>query len=282
MAPTTFNAWLKNLHDNDSDLKTLQELQPNSNKLDDYVAAIQIKAQPNDKDRLLLALARYFDRWSNNRSPAEIISEKYGTFLLIIFGFIIAGVLVYGLFKESFFNSIAGVEQARGLITFLFAFATISIILLVTVATFWMEKDEVNERFGKAKDLIAILIGVLGTIIGFYFGSGSSTTNPSRPLIIANVALSTYSAKAGDTITLSATFQNGSAPYRYEIKVNDPTGALKVDPKEKTSDASAISEAMQIPLDTKPTSATFTISARDAKGNQAYENSKPLSVQAKQ
>jgi hypothetical protein len=41
MPPTTFNAWLKNHHNSDSDLKTLQELQPNSNKLDDYVVPVR-------------------------------------------------------------------------------------------------------------------------------------------------------------------------------------------------------------------------------------------------
>jgi hypothetical protein len=71
-------------------------------------------------------------------------------------------VLVFGLFNERFFRSIAEAGQARGLITFLFAFATIAIILLITIATFWMEKDEVEARFTKAKDLVAILIGVLG------------------------------------------------------------------------------------------------------------------------
>jgi hypothetical protein len=65
----------------------------------------------------------------------------------------------------------AKIDQARGLITFLFAFATIAIIILIAITTFWMPKDEFQARFDKAKDLLTILIGVLGTILGFYFGS---------------------------------------------------------------------------------------------------------------
>src|SRR3954454_7705612 len=98
MATTTFNSWLNNVHDNDVDLNTLQRLQPNSNKLDDFVAAIQTGAQPADRDRLLLKLVQYFERWSNDTAPrnsTETIGEKSGTLLLIGFGFLVAAVLVY-------------------------------------------------------------------------------------------------------------------------------------------------------------------------------------------
>jgi hypothetical protein len=39
---------------------------------------------------------------------------------------------------------------------------------------FWMDKAEVEARYGHAKDLISILVGVLGTVIGFYFGMAST------------------------------------------------------------------------------------------------------------
>jgi hypothetical protein len=80
----------------------------------------------------------------------------------------------------------AATDKARGLITFLFAFATIAIIILIAIATFWMSKDDVEVRFSKAKDLLTIIIGVLGTILGFYFGQivsdrqMASTTSPPQ------------------------------------------------------------------------------------------------------
>ena len=50
-------------------------------------------------------------------------------------------------------------------------------ILIVIIALLWMDKDQdLDNRFTKAKDIIAILVGILGTIVGFYFGS-----NPTGP-----------------------------------------------------------------------------------------------------
>ena len=83
--------------------------------------------------------------------------------------------------------------QARGLITFLFAFATIAIMLLVAITTFWMPKDDVQVRFEKAKDLLTILIAVIGTILGFYFGTlaadGNIRPRPTRPLFWSRVTI---------------------------------------------------------------------------------------------
>jgi hypothetical protein len=95
-----------------------------------------------------------------------------GSAFLVLFGVIVAGAIVYGLFiNQSFFTLMAKIDQARGLITFLFAFATNAIIILIAITTFWMPKDEFQDRFDKAKDLLTMLIGVIETILGFYFGS---------------------------------------------------------------------------------------------------------------
>ena len=62
----------------------------------------------------------------------------------------------------------------------MFSFATIGIIVLVAISVLWMEKSEVEGRFERAKDLITILVGVLGTIIGFYFGTASTGGSASQ------------------------------------------------------------------------------------------------------
>jgi hypothetical protein len=280
-----FGQWIKN-NTGEAELRTFINQSTNwptsSDDLNDYVSVIQT-VNPANKDALLIALSRNFERWSRQQpNVGDSFGEKYGTLLLAVFGLIMAIVLVFGLFNERFFRSIAEAGQARGLITFLFAFATIAIILLITVATFWMEKDEVEARFTKAKDLVAILIGVLGTILGFYFGSASAPGTVGRTMTVSDVALSAFTAKAGDKVTLSANIRDGSPPYQYEIKANDPTGAIKTDLKEKKSDTGSISEEIPIPPDlSKAETVTFTISAQDAKGIRAQTTSNTLSVQPK-
>ena len=146
-----------------------------ADRLKDYVAVIQT-ANPENKDDLISTVSVNYGRWESEQGlPGGMLSNlgrNIATLFLALFGTIVGAAILYGLFiSQDFFRLMADFSQARGLITFLFAFSTIAIILLVAISTFWMPKDEVPVRFEKAKDLLTIIIGVLGTILGFYFGS---------------------------------------------------------------------------------------------------------------
>jgi hypothetical protein len=137
----------------------------------------------------------------------------------------VACIVAFGIFNGAFLASLSKPEQARGLITFLFAFSTTGIILLIAIATFWMEREEVQARFEKAKDLLTIIIGVLGTILGFYFGSMANGEISSRGLALANVGVSANILAPGDSEMISATIIGGSPPYQYDVLFADPTGS---------------------------------------------------------
>ena len=78
---------------------------------------------------------------------------------------------------------IASVDYARGMITLLFAVGTVVIALLLTLSAIFptAASDEINakERFERGKEVLSLLIGIFGTIIGFYFGSISERANQS-------------------------------------------------------------------------------------------------------
>jgi hypothetical protein len=182
-----FAAWLRTRVSQDPDAVTLQTFARSladwpwwSDSLADYIAVIQTASPPN-KDELISAVSVNYGRWEAERDMAEGLLARFGRHagivFLALFGVITASAIFYGLFlNQSFFTLMAKTDQARGLITFLFAFATIAIIILIAITTFWMPKEEVDARFNKAKDLLTIIIGVLGTILGFYFGQTISGT----------------------------------------------------------------------------------------------------------
>lgn len=108
--------------------------------------------------------------------------SNFGYVVLAIASFMVLSGIVAGLLFPGlgFRKDMADPATARGLITFLFAFGTISIALLIAAASYWVsDSEQLKARFGYAKDILMVLIGILGTIIGFYFGT--ETSQPPAP-----------------------------------------------------------------------------------------------------
>jgi hypothetical protein len=74
---------------------------------------------------------------------------------------------------------IANVDYARGMITLLFTVGTVIIALLLTLSAIFLTGSDAKERFDRGKEVLSLLIGIFGTIIGFYFGSASQGTPPN-------------------------------------------------------------------------------------------------------
>jgi putative Ca2+/H+ antiporter (TMEM165/GDT1 family) len=288
-----FSVWLKNQDSaRDADLRELREFAnghtavwpSGGNDVGPYLEAVAGHASDEQRNKLLTSLARSYANWkvtevpSSNSPPgwisrfAEALSTHLSSVMLTIFGILAAGVILVGIFKGDFLTSLAQPSQARGFITFLFAFSTIAIFLLIAITTFWMEKDEVEARFAKAKDLLTILIGIFGTILGFYFGSLAADTNT---LSLANMVVPSFVVTAGDSTTISATVLGGSAPVTYDLTFNDPTGAVVTDRlamRDKPVVGGAIAQSITIPADvSKAAGVTFTLIVHDARGNRAQQ-----------
>ena len=96
----------------------------------------------------------------------------------VIFSVIIAVVLGVniGSFEgnDNILRDLSDPAVARGLITLLFAFATIWVAMILTLAAIDTSTDK--DKFNRAKDILTILVGIFGTIIGYYFGAESEQT----------------------------------------------------------------------------------------------------------
>lgn len=82
-----------------------------------------------------------------------------------------------------------GSNVARGLITFLVAIITVAIAIILTLSAVLSDSTDYKERFALGKEILTIFIGVLGTIVGFYFGSAQidkSLANPVNSNVNAN------------------------------------------------------------------------------------------------
>ncbi|NMG31885.1 hypothetical protein [Aromatoleum evansii] len=197
--------------------------------------------------------------------------------LIIIFGvFALIGAAIFGI-DSGVLGSMARLEFARGLITYLFAVVTIgTAVVLVVSALSSGTSEEIEKRFQRGKEVLSLLLGVFGTIVGFYFGSesqiGSRAESAALPRLTP-IMLSPAPARAGEDVRITAAVIGGIPPYRYRLTLGERTLA----------EQQAVKEGGWIVTDTKapavksPTALEAVLRVTDAAG-QATETVGKLEV----
>lgn len=116
---------------------------------------------------------------------------------------------------------LSATNSARGLITFLFAFGTIIISLILVLTTVFSRPGNESEfkyrkeRFTQAKEILALLLGILGTIVGFYFGTASNQPQLEK-LEISEIVFNKLPI-AGEKLTILVKVTGGEKPYDYQL-----------------------------------------------------------------
>jgi outer membrane murein-binding lipoprotein Lpp len=180
---------------------------------------------------------------------------------------IVIGFLMYGIVNKPLLASLANIDTARGLITFLFTVVTVTIALILLLSTVVSHSPDRVQRFLDGKDLLFALIGVLGTIVGFYFGQ----TTGIEDLRIAPPYVSSDNPDEGDTVTLVTFAYGGAAPYTYSISFR-PDNVVP-DVKEARSETGEIAAIFTAPKVDSDKQISFSISVNDSKGRTVFYDS---------
>lgn len=160
--------------------------------------------------------------------------------LFTLLGLSVLGLIVYGIYGNAgFLTNLANKEVARGLITFLIAFTTVAIAVILAVSTIVLKRDDDDDkRFDRGKQVLTILIGVLGTIVGFYFGAAVETKTAQQTLAISPITLPTGTTNVAYTSTTLQAI-GGIPPFKWtvtpalpaELGLDPTTGTISGTPK---------------------------------------------------
>ncbi len=147
-----------------------------------------------------------------------------------------AAALQYVIFASlAFFvlqNLVSGITNSppagttpRSMITFLIAVVTVGIALILVLASIVSDSPDREKRFSQGKEVLTALLGVLGTIVGFYFGISQDQV---KGLYFDPVVIS---KEANEPVTLSTSVRGGKAPYSFKITFTPAS----ISPVEDTS-----------------------------------------------
>lgn len=201
--------------------------------------------------------------------------------------------------RTGFVGSLTDQNTARGLITFLIAFTTVSLAVILVLASIISSgnSNDLKMRFEQGREIFTTLIGILGTIVGFYFGStqGATTTTPPQqqqqqqgapgaatpvptptPAAVqtsaqfASARVSKPNPKAGETVTIISFIGTGTPPYTYSITF-EPGVIPAV--RDATSQDGLIRQDVPIPPGVATgTPVNFRIDVNDSQGQTVSYN----------
>ena len=103
---------------------------------------------------------------------------------------------------------------------------TIGTALVLVVAALIGSQTDISERqFQHGKEVLSLLLGVFGTIVGYYFGA-TRTTTATPSIRVSSLELFPAAAHAGETFTARAVVAGGAPPYHYSFVLGDekPSG----------------------------------------------------------
>ncbi len=154
---------------------------------------------------------------------------------------------------------------ARGLITRLVTVSTMMIAILLVSAVIFGDGENIKDRFALGKEVFTVLISVLGTVIGFYYGSTlKAPITPSSNIQMATVKITPEQPQAGTPVNFTTLVTGGEKPYLYSIKFYKDVIQPVVN---QPSNDGKISQDISIPETVPPGDLSFQIEVKDAKGD---------------
>jgi hypothetical protein len=182
-------------------------------------------------------------------------------------GFLVLGLLVAGVLQGGLLEFLSSVSGARGLITFLIAIGTIAIAVILTLAAVIMEAndtDVLKERLSKGKEILTVLVGVLGTIVGFYFASNTDGSVVGKMTVA--VVDAQKSVEAGADFTILAVTTGGELPYDSTPII---TAIKGLEGEGTVNEQGVIKMKFRVAPDVVPGTMAFVVGLRDKSGKTA-------------
>jgi len=111
-----------------------------------------------------------------NQITERMIQIPMTQVVAAIIGFVCVGLIAWFIIAGG--DIFSAPDKARALITFAVAIVTVAIaLIMVLYVVFAAGQDpEFKDRFSSGKDVLMVFVGILGTIMGFYYGTDKVST----------------------------------------------------------------------------------------------------------
>jgi hypothetical protein len=189
-------------------------------------------------------------------------------FWLTVFQYVLIAVVTITfvaaiVFKLDKVESLAQLDTARGLITFLITLGTVAIAIMLALTAI-LTRD-FDKRIVVGKEILTVLVAVLGTIVGFYYGATttkvSGATGGASNTATVTVETPKLTRGTDGALTLTANITGGTKPYQFSVKFSPDT----IGPVENKQTDGQITAPVALP-NPAPKEISVMIEGKDANG----------------
>jgi hypothetical protein len=176
--------------------------------------------------------------------------------LIVLF----AGAILVAIARDlPALSRLADPAYARGLITWLMVVSAIGLAFILVYQAFNQKPGTGDAPFRHAREVFTSLMGIVGTIVGFYFGSAEKAS-----------ALLTLAEPTREGVVVSTVVVGGTPPYRFQVSSSDKTMVANQDKPQQTEAGWIRFNLTRIP--TESSSITLTVyDSKDVKGSRTFE-----------
>lgn len=210
---------------------------------------------------------RHESPWGPLLNPIVLV-----VFLIVLSVILLIGAAVLGIDKGVLRN-MSRSDFARGLVTYLFAIVTIGTAVVMVLSGLLGADDGATEkRFQRGKEILSLLLGVFGTIVGFYFGAEAAAPGRSAAgdIHISAIRIEPLPGDAGGRRRLRAVVNGGTPPYVYAIEIDGTPVATN---QSVAEDGWIIAEIPPAPA--TPSESATRLSVADDAGEHAERTINP-------
>jgi hypothetical protein len=161
----------------------------------------------------------------NQQNSQDLQPNSFKAFMnpvVVLAGIIVLSVLflilcaIFG-WDKGVLQNMSRTDYARGLITYLFAVVTIGTAVVLVVSALTTSADDRHEKqFQRGKEILSLLLGVFGTIVGFYFGAEIGK-GAEETLRIAPIHLSSDTVAPNTKFKFTTVVSGGEPPYQFGV-----------------------------------------------------------------
>jgi len=175
----------------------------------------------------------------------------------------VAVVIAVGVAMRN--SSIVTADAARVMLATMFAIGTLGMAFALMLGVFLSTdtKMELKDRFGLALQAFTPLVGIVGTVLGFYFGT--NLTAPVDPLTIVDVTVPSLKVPSTEKTTLTVLVQGGKGPWVYTLDF----GTNEIPKIQRTLNVPFLRETVAVPSVRKDTAMGVKVTVNDALGKSA-------------